>query len=229
MQRRDGKLLLSPTDLIRFQGCMHATALDLRHLNGDPELVPAEESPTAKLLQAKGDAHEHAFLNTLQESGKSVHVIDKDHMQFGEAVASTRAVLAKGPEYIYQAALSGGSWSGFADFLERVDKPSWLGGYSYETIDTKLKRSPAPQHVLQLVQYSDLLSDEQGIAPERIHVVLGNGERASLRLADYASYARTLRRTPRGFRSRAAQNLPRAGRSLRALPMAGALWTVRIV
>ena len=31
-----------PSDLMRFQGCAHATALDLRHLNGEA-LVPAED------------------------------------------------------------------------------------------------------------------------------------------------------------------------------------------
>jgi ARG and Rhodanese-Phosphatase-superfamily-associated Protein domain len=44
---------------MRFQGCAHATALDLRHLNGEA-LVPAEDSPSAQLIQAKGDAHRYS-------------------------------------------------------------------------------------------------------------------------------------------------------------------------
>ena len=52
-------LLLSASDLMRFMGCAHATALDFARLRGEgPE--PVEDSAEAKLLQAHGDAHETA-------------------------------------------------------------------------------------------------------------------------------------------------------------------------
>ncbi|MFC3119546.1 TM0106 family RecB-like putative nuclease [Jhaorihella thermophila] len=60
-------------------------------------------------------------------------------------------------------------------------------------VDTKLKRKPAPGHVLQLVLYSDLLAQVQGLAPDRAHVQLGNGQRFSFRLSEYAAYARAAR------------------------------------
>src|SRR3546814_5211702 len=44
-----------------------------------------------------------------------------------------------------------------------------------------------------LVLYSDLLAEIQGVMPEHAHVQLGNGTRATLRLADYAHYARGAR------------------------------------
>ncbi|RVC91642.1 TM0106 family RecB-like putative nuclease, partial [Mesorhizobium sp. M2A.F.Ca.ET.029.05.1.1] len=75
----------------------------------------------------------------------------------------------------------------------KVDKPSLLGAYSYEVIDTKLKRKPDPKHILQLVLYSDLLAKAQGLQPEYAHIELGNGERFSFRLLDYAAYARHAR------------------------------------
>src|SRR3546814_867812 len=78
-------------------------------------------------------------------------------------------------------------------FLERVERPSLLGPFSYEVTDTKLKRKAHPKHVLQLVLYSDLLAEIQGVMPEHAHVQLGNGTRATLRLADYAHYARGAR------------------------------------
>ena len=101
-------------------------------------------------------------------------------------MAATRSALQAGPAWIYQAALANGSWSGYADFLQRVPRPSKLGDFSYEVIDTKLKRTPEPKHVLQLVVYSDLLAQVQGIEPEHIHIVLGDRQRITLRLADYA-------------------------------------------
>ena len=192
MRRRGDKIVLSASDLMRFQGCEHATALDLRLLKGEA-LVPAADTAAAQLIQAKGDAHEQSFLDTLKASSTSVNTIDKDMLDFEEAVAATQAALRKGPEWIYQAAFAGGSWGGYADFLQRVPRASKLGDFSYEVIDTKLKRSPDPKHVLQLALYSDLLAEVQGHEPVHIHVVLGDQRRVTLRLADYAAYARHLR------------------------------------
>jgi uncharacterized protein len=192
MQRRNDAIVLSATDLMRFAGCAHAVALDLRQLTGG-RLKPVEDSAGARLIQAKGHAHEADFLRSLKDTGQSVASIDKDSLSFDECIAATRRALADGADYIYQAALAGGRWSGYADFLERVDRPSRLGAFSYEIIDTKLKRSPDPKYVLQLALYSDLLAEEQGGAPEHIHIVLGDRRRVTLRLADYRSYARRLR------------------------------------
>jgi len=94
---------------------------------------------------------------------------------------------------INKAAFHSENWGGWSDFLERVEMRSDLGSWSYEVTDTKLKRKPDPKHLLQLVLYSDLLTDLQGVAPKAAHVQLGNGERASFRLADYAAYARHAR------------------------------------
>lgn len=43
--------------------------------------------------------------------------------------------------------------------MERVERPSALGPFSYEVADAKLKRRPYPKHILQLVLYSDLLAE----------------------------------------------------------------------
>lgn len=52
---------------------------------------------------------------------------------------------------------------------------------------------------MQLVLYSDLLTEIQGAAPEFAHVELGDGTRATLRLADYAAYVRMSRARLEGF------------------------------
>ncbi|MEH7829828.1 TM0106 family RecB-like putative nuclease [Gemmobacter denitrificans] len=175
---------------MRFMGCAHATTLDLMRLRGEaPE--PGEDTEDAALLQKQGDAHEAAHLEKLKLAGKTVLEIHR-----GDLVAdaqSTREALAQGAEVVFQGAFLSGTWGGWSDFLLRVDKPSALGPFSYEVADTKLKRRPHPKHVLQLVLYSDLLTEVQGVAPEFAHVELGTGERATLRLADYAHYARAAR------------------------------------
>jgi predicted RecB family nuclease len=67
------------------------------------------------------------------------------------------------------------SWYGRADFLIRVDKPSELGAFSYEVVETKLARSTKARAIIQLCFYSDLLARIQGVVPDKMHVVLGGG------------------------------------------------------
>lgn len=198
MKLQNDRVVLSPSDLMRFRGCTHATALDLRRLRGE-KLLPAEDSGDMVLLQGLGDAHEHAFLESLRTSGFSLVEIDTKGRSTAEVIADTRAALSAGPDFIYQAALSNDRWTGFADFLERVERPSALGNFSYEIIDTKLKKSPAPQHILQLSVYADLLAELQGVRPDYVHIVLGDRRRVSLRLADYSSYAARLKERLEGF------------------------------
>jgi hypothetical protein len=119
------QIVLSPSDLMRFWGCNHATALDLRRLLGE-DLQPAEDSADMALLQDKGAEHESRFLETLRKSGhRLIEIVTKDRST-AKPVAETKAALQSGPDYIYQAALSNGRWAGFADFLERVERPSLL-------------------------------------------------------------------------------------------------------
>jgi uncharacterized protein len=190
------RILLSATDLMRFMGCAHATALDLIRLRGEgPE--PGADSEDAALLQRHGDAHEAAHLARLKAAGRAVVEIPRGDL--ARDAEATRATLASGAEVVFQGAFLSGSWGGWSDFLERVDRPSALGPFSYEVADTKLKRRPHPKHVLQLVLYSDLLAEIQGVAPAFAHIELGTRERATLRLADYAHYARAARARLEGF------------------------------
>lgn len=199
------RILLSASDLMRFMGCSHATALDLAYMRGKGP-VPREDTEDAALLQKQGDAHEAAHLAKLKAS--CVSVIEIDRSDLAENAQATRAALASGPQIVFQGALLGDNWGGWSDFLERVERPSDLGSFSYEVTDTKLKRRPHPKHVLQLVLYSDLLTEIQGVAPEFAHVELGDGSRAQLRLADYQAYARMARQRLEAFLESPAPTQP---------------------
>ncbi|QOF73651.1 TM0106 family RecB-like putative nuclease [Aminobacter sp. SR38] len=196
MRNLDDRTLLSASDLMRFMGCAHATTLDLAHMRGAGPR-PREDSEDSALLQKQGDAHEAAHLARLKADGR--HIIEVDRSDLARDAATTREALVKGPDVIFQGAFLSGNWGGWSDFLERVEKPSTLGAFSYEVTDTKLKRRPHPKHVLQLVLYSDLLTKIQGVAPEFAHVELGDRSRATLRLADYAAYARMARNRLESF------------------------------
>lgn len=190
MRTLGDQTLLSASDLMRFISCAHATTLDLLYMRGTGP-APREHSEEVALLQKQGDSHEAAHLARLRSEGR--HVVQIDRTDLAQDAVATRAALATAPDVIFQGAFLSGNWGGWSDFLERVDKPSALGAFSYEVTDTKLKRRPHPKHVLQLVLYSDLLTEVQGVAPEFTHVELGDSTRATLRLSDFAAYARIAR------------------------------------
>ncbi|WP_457103266.1 TM0106 family RecB-like putative nuclease [Mesorhizobium sp. URHB0026] len=203
----EGKdILLSASDLMRFMGCVHATAMDLRSLRGE-RLTPAEDTEDAKLLQQYGDAHEAKYLAKLRAEGRRIIEFSRD-IDLRTAATATREALSAGADILFQGALLSTPWGGWSDFLIKVDKPSALGAFSYEVIDTKLKRKPDPKHILQLVLYSDLLARIQGTEPVQAHLELGSGERFSFRLNEYAAYARNARQRLERFVSDPPETSP---------------------
>jgi predicted RecB family nuclease len=198
MQSIDGRFRLSASDLMRFKGCRHATTLDLRKLEiGD--LEPDVDGEEAALLQAQGDAHELAFLERLKADGRQVVEIETKGRTIEDCVASTLEAMRSGADVIFQGAMLDGVWGGYSDFLEKVGAPSELGEWSYEVVDTKLKRRPDPKHVLQLCLYSDMLADMQGRPPEHAYLELGDGSRFTVRLDEVSAYARRSRRMLQQF------------------------------
>ncbi len=184
-----GLRLYSPSDLVVFQACRHATFLDVRSLTEEMEV--SEDTPTARLLKEKGIAHESRCLETLKAEGREVVEIPRGP-DLAERVELTRQALRDGADLVYQAAFHRHPWRGDADFLVRRDTPSMLGDFSYEVADAKLAHSPMPKHLLQLCAYSDLLSDVQGTVPERMHLYLGNDSTAVFPVSEhYHGYRRT--------------------------------------
>src|SRR4029450_3968304 len=76
----------------------------------------------------------------------------------------------------FQATFFDGRWRGHADFLlRRDDRPSDLGSWSYDGRDTKLARRVKAAGTGRMCVYADLLERLQGIPPETISVVTGDG------------------------------------------------------
>jgi uncharacterized protein len=192
MRRIGDDYRLSASDLMRFKVCRHAITLDRRRLEGEA-LTPAADSAEAKLVQDQGDAHEAAYLARCRDAGRQVTEIEKDGLTLEESVARTIAAMEAGAEIIFQGAFLSGPWGGYSDFLERVERPSARWDWSYEVVDTKLKRSADPKHILQLALYSDLVAEIQGTTPIAAHLELGNGERFTVQLDQVSSYARRAR------------------------------------
>lgn len=200
MYKFQGEVLYAASDLVDFFDCEHITTLDLVDL--DAPLPKTEDDDEARLLQPKGREHEAAYLRRLAAAHAGLVEIDAG-ADLGAAVRATQRALRSGAQVIYQAALRDGNLIGHADFLRRVPRPSALGDFGYEVVDTKLARSTKGKFIVQLAFYSDLLATAQGAVPLTMHVVLGDGSEKSFRVADYARYyalqkARFLQRVARG-------------------------------
>ncbi len=185
MQRYgDTQILYSPSDLVVFLECNHASFLDMMNLNTPLEKTAPDA--TMELIAQKGLEHEADYLRVLQEQGKRVVEIPKGELQTRADL--TLAAMRDGADVIFQAVFFNNPWRGDADFLMKCDTPSDLGDYSYEVIDTKLARTARPKHIIQLCAYSDFLTDLQGIRPANIHVFGGDGQMHSFRLDDFFHY-----------------------------------------
>ena len=204
MRHANGQLSFSATDLSRHLACNHLTSLRRGIAFGELEPPPSYDDPRAEVLRQRGLEHEQRLLDQLATDGRTVETIippdtpfpHRDPMVVAER---TRDAMGRGIDVIYQGRLEddGRRWSGYPDFLLRVDRPSALGGWSYEVLDAKLARRTKGEALLQLLLYSDLLAQAQGIEPELMHLALvGDGSEgsASFRVAEYAAYYRAVRR-----------------------------------
>jgi uncharacterized protein len=193
LQRLDGTLLHSASDLVAFLGCEHRTVLDRTHLDTPLETTP--DDAHARLIQQKGHEHERAYLAHLRTLHRTVATIESDPRasrsdDLAGRVARTLDAMRRGADIVYQATFRDGALLGHADFLRRVPGASDLGAWHYEVIDTKLARRPRAEHVVQLAFYAALLGRAQGRAPAHAWVVTGDASRTEhpFRVADAAHY-----------------------------------------
>jgi len=190
MQKSAGHKRFSASDLVNYSACSHLTHLDL--VNLETPLPKAEDSEEMVLIQDKGFAHEARYWEHLKSTlAGSVDLTDAgttDEQKF----AATRKALMEGAQVVFQATLLEDPWVGHADFLIRVNRPSMLGDFSYEVVDTKLARSSRAKFLVQLCLYSDMLARVQGVMPQHMHVVLGDGRKETFLVDDYLRYFRRL-------------------------------------
>ena len=194
MKLVDGELRFAATDLANHLACRHLSAQACGAAFGDLRR-PFFHDPRRDALRERGLEHEASFLAHLRSQGLEVLELPTDG---GEALAAARTqeAMASKVDVIAQATLSSGRWMGRADVLRRVQRPSALGDWSYEVMDTKLAQTTKAGTVLQLCLYSVLLEKIQGARPEWAFVVKPNELEAPerFRLDDYLAYFRLVRR-----------------------------------
>ena len=167
MHRIDGQLVLSPTDLTKHLACPHVTTLDLAAFDGPGRGAAKTTDDALNLVFSKGTDHERAYLQRLRREGLVVTEIPTRFDVAGrvEAENETLAAMRTGVDVIYQATFYDGQWGGQADFLLRTDRPSDLGGWSYDIADTKLARRLKVPALLQMATYAERLAALQGCTP----------------------------------------------------------------
>src|SRR3989449_338247 len=193
MQAANSRLVLSPSDLNDYVECPHLTTLALEVARGTRRR-PQWPEDHVDVLRRKGEEHEAAYLAELRARGHQItNVIRADPWDFEPSSRSTEEAMHAGAEIIYQATFVLGDWRGRADFLERVEQRTALGAWGYEALDAKLARVEKPTYVLQLCFYTEAIASIQQATPSAMHVLLGIGERRTLRHADFAAYFRRVR------------------------------------
>lgn len=164
-----GRIRLSATDLANHVACRHLTALDLAV--AEERLAPPESTAWLPAsMQQRGDAHERTYVEHLRAA--HAHVVDLRECRFDiDGFRSVREAMQSGADILLQAPLGDERWIGRADVLRRVERPSGLGAWAYEPVDTKLARETRGSAILQLCAYADMLAAVQGERPEWMHVV----------------------------------------------------------
>jgi uncharacterized protein len=183
MKKECGKLIYSPSDLIRYMASPFASWLDRYDLENPGAIQPDEDTAEEKLFSAAGDQHEKTILAGYKNSVSNLVEIVKDNNRFYVAHAATLAAIENKAPVIYQAALQDGVFAGYADFL-KLD-----GSGGYQPWDTKLALSPKPYYPIQLCCYAEMLAATTGQnLPQRIGVILGDGKEQEFRVEDFIHY-----------------------------------------
>lgn len=204
MKRNRDNYIYSPSDLIVFMESRFDSWMDRSYCDYPDEMRPDAADEAALILQKHGAAHESAVLRHLKELRKEVIEVPESIDAEGVTLESIRA----GREVIFQGVISAGQFAGKTDFLVKVEEPSLLGSWSYEIWDTKLARKPKPYFIIQLCCYAEMLEKIQGVRPQHLTVVLGDGSQKSFRTEDYFYFYEALKNQFLTFQGNFDKNTP---------------------
>lgn len=191
MKLKNKQIIYSPSDLSAHSACKHLTQLNKKQVQGDIKEPQVYYNRVLETLKEKGIEFENNHLQYIKKQGKSVIEISTTDP---DAEQKTINAMTKGADVIYQARLKESSkWSGWADFLIRVNKSSDLGEWSYEVWDTKLANETKAGTILQIGLYSERVAQIQGVTPDFMGVIKPEGEER-YRFDEHAAYIRLVKR-----------------------------------
>ncbi|MCX6293290.1 MAG: TM0106 family RecB-like putative nuclease [Sphingobacteriales bacterium] len=189
MKKENKQFIFSPTDLSGFINCKHLTQLNKLAAEGAIK-KPIRKNRVTEMLQQRGIDFENAFLLSLEAEGKSIIRISQDDT---DAFNNTVMAMRSGVDIVYQARLEHENWKGWSDFLIKTNKPSNLGDWSYEVMDTKLATETKAGTILQIALYSQIVAEIQGLMPEQMHVQTPEGH-LEYRVDNFIAFVRHTKR-----------------------------------
>ena len=203
MTADNNSIVLSPTDLTDFTACRHLTSLEMRRVKEEIDR-PYNADPILEQIRLRGMDFEKQYVEHLK--AKHGNVIDLTNKSFDETVAA----MKEGADVIVQARLTSKGWTGKADILIKVARPSQLGNWSYEVQDTKLSQNTRNSAVLQLCFYSEVVGKIQGTTPELMKIIKpGNPfKEDEYRFDDFKSYFNTIKRNLEDFTAKPTGTYP---------------------
>jgi len=148
------------------------------HFFGNQE----KKQPLSEFMQKKSDQGKEFE----QKIIKSLEFI-KPEEEFKEeqAFEQTLNYMKQGKDLIYQGWLMQDNLVGIPDLLEKKKGKSELGDYYYEVCDIKLGKSVREEYVMQIMFYSYLLFQIQGLMPKKAYLILGNKEKVGINVKEY--------------------------------------------
>jgi predicted RecB family nuclease len=187
-KKGSGSVVYSPSDLIRYFASPFASWMDRHYLENPNGITPDEATEDQKLVAQTGDQHETSVLTELKAGTPELVEIPK--ADFADARSETLGAIRAKVPIIFQAALDGGQFAGFADFLI-LD-----GSGRYQVWDTKLALTPKPYFAIQLCCYAEMLAAVTGEPmSEKCGIILGRKDRVEFRVEDFIHYYRRLKRS----------------------------------
>ena len=186
MERLNGKLVASASDLVGFAACEHLTWLDRKVAVGELE-KPQRVDEMLDLLRNRGLEHENEYFAALKAEGLEIVSLDMPEdvslktpaerlSSLFKRATDTVSALARRTKVIYQATFFDDSasvaWRGHADFVRAV---SYEDGENFEPEDTKLAGHVSVNAIIQLCNYAEHIGRISGRVPHIIRVVLGRG------------------------------------------------------
>lgn len=194
MQSIGGRVVYSATDLNNYLECAHLVALERGSAEGG--MKRPDVGPQLALIAEKGLLHEQRYLDAMRARHETiVEIVQTAPSLAGveQAARETVAAMEAGAPVIYQGTFFHDGFTGKADFLLRVERPSANWAWSYEVLDTKLAMHEKPYFIVQLCHYSEHVERLQGSAPQTMAVILGSGKRINFRVDDFSAYYRHLK------------------------------------
>tara|TARA_Y100001978_G_scaffold101594_1_gene90922 strand:+ start:133 stop:3687 length:3555 start_codon:yes stop_codon:yes gene_type:complete len=155
-----------------------------------------------ELLFKSGQEHEENLIKDLVNNKKIVKRLSGE-MTVEAFKETIDAMNNGGYDFIHQASLQNDEIRGSADLLQRIDKPSKLGEWSYIPIECKLSSHSKPIYLVQACAYCELLEPILGHRPQNFKLYLG-GQRFEkgangYRVDDFWMWYKSLRNRYRNF------------------------------